>query len=117
MNNALDVVVDALGVLLGVVFVVLYMRAVRSFVGSAFKAYHQWMTVGAALFAFSFLADYASLVNGEIFWLNIIHDALLLSSVIVFIVTNLSLPHEANKYLKLRTQEEKEAATSESKTK
>ena len=105
MNNTLDAGVDAVGVLLGIIFIILYMRAARSLVGSAFKTYHQWMTVGATLFTFSFLADYASLISGGIFLVNVVHDVLLLSSVVVFIATNLRLPHEANKYLNMKARE------------
>jgi uncharacterized membrane protein YkgB len=105
MNNLLDIIVDAIGVVLGIVFIFLYVRAARSLVGSAFKEYHRWMTVGAALFTFSFLIDYASLITGGIFWLNVLHNLLLLSSAIVFIATNLGLPRAASKYLDLRAEE------------
>jgi Ca2+/Na+ antiporter len=108
MNNTLDAGVDAVGVILGIIFIILYVKAARSLVGSAFKTYHQWMTVGATFFTFSFLADYASLISGGILWVNAIHDILLLSSVIVFIVTNFRLPHEANKYLNMKANREKD---------
>lgn len=105
MTFTLDIVIDALGVALGILFVFLYRRASHTFAGSVFKVYHRWMTVGAGLFMLAFIADYASLISGGILWLDLTHSGLLLVSVFVFVATNLYLPQEAIRYLSLEAEE------------
>ncbi|MDR3582286.1 MAG: hypothetical protein P4L67_03365 [Candidatus Pacebacteria bacterium] len=104
----LDQVVDLLGVLLGIVFLAMYEKASRSLVGSFFKWYHRWMMIAAGLFSFAFLVDYFSIVNGsDIVALDVIHNLVLLSSAVIFVIINLQLPQEASKYLDLKNKEEK----------
>ncbi len=106
----IDQGVDILGIVLGIIFLVLYARASQSLVGSFFKRYHYWMMIGAALFALAFLTDFIGVVDGEIMIFDVLHHLILLAAAIIFIVTNLQLPKEAGKYLDTQSKEKKDGA-------
>lgn len=99
--------VDLLGVVLGIVFVFLSVRASRTLVGSAFRRYHYWMVAGAIVFTSSFIVDLIGTVTSNMDSFDSMHHILMLVAVVIFIITNLSLPREASQYLDLKDKDQK----------
>lgn len=105
MIGILDWSVDYLGMVIGVVFIFLQIRAVQTLIGSAFKRHHLWMGIGSLFFTLAFLTDLIAVTHGNNIPLDIEHHIVLFISAIIFISTNLSLPQEASQYLDLKSKE------------
>lgn len=108
MTITADVLIDGIGVFVGLLFMYLYARVSHTLVGSAFKRYHEWMTVGTGLFMLAFIVDYANIVSAGIPWLDFIHNVLLVVAVVVFTMTTFSLPREASKYVESETKAQRD---------
>jgi Rad3-related DNA helicase len=105
----MDQVIDIVGIVLGLIFLALSLRASRSLVGSAFKRYHYWMMVGATLVSLSFVANMIGEVIGQEETLETVHHIIMLISIVIFIITDLQLPKEAGRYLNLPKNEKEKS--------
>jgi hypothetical protein len=105
MTNSINLGIDLTGILMGIIFIWLQLRAVRTLIGSAFKKNYYWVLVGAGFFALSFVADMLSMAYGDQLPWEIVHHLLLLISAVIFIAANLRLPQEASRYMKLKSEE------------
>jgi uncharacterized PurR-regulated membrane protein YhhQ (DUF165 family) len=94
--------VNVVGVFLGLVFIILNIRASRTLTGSFFKKYYRLMTAGAVIFTFGFLSAFAHIFGAnENLEMMFLHFSFLAAAVI-FILTSLALPKEAGKYMNER---------------
>ncbi len=100
---------DVIGILMGIVFILLQIRAAHTLIGSAFKRYHYWTAIAASFFMLAFVVDLVAIISEDLIPLGIAHHLLLLTSAIIFITTNLSLPTEASQYLNMQSKENKES--------
>jgi Rad3-related DNA helicase len=98
-------IIDIIGVVLGLLFLALSLRASRSLVGSVFKRYHYWMMIGATLVSLSFVANMIGEVLGQEEILETVHHVIMLISIVIFIITDLQLPKEATEYLDIKSEE------------
>ena len=90
---------NAVGILLGVIFVILNIRASRTLTGSFFKKYYRLMTAGAVIFTFGFLSVFTHIFGAnENLEMTLLHFSFLAAAAI-FILTSLALPKEAGKYM------------------
>jgi hypothetical protein len=90
------------GILLGIIFVILNIRASQTLTGSFFKKYYRLMTVGAVIFAFGFLSAFTHVFGAdENLEMTLLHFSFLAAAAI-FILTSIALPKEASKYMNER---------------
>lgn len=93
---------EILGALVGIVFVYVNIKAGKSLMGSFFKKYYLWMTVGAVFLFLGFTTD----VIGR--WIGVpeditdaVHHIELLVFGVIFIYAARILPKEAAKHIKI----------------
>jgi hypothetical protein len=100
MEGIFSLTVNIIGIIFGLIFVGLNIKARRSLIDSFFKNYYRWMIIGAVVFTFGFFTEFA-----EFFGVNKgisegFHHSLLVVAGIVFVLTSLALPKEASQYIK-----------------
>ena len=100
MGDIFSFTVNIIGIIFGLIFVGLNIKARRSLVGSFFKNYYRWMIIGAIVFAFGFFTEFAELIGIDRSIAEGIHHLLLMIAGIIFVFTSLTLPKEASQYLK-----------------
>ena len=100
MNGIFSFVVNIIGIIFGLVFIGLNIKAGRSLVGSFFKNYYRWMVVGALIFTLGFSAEFIKFFGVTENIADGIHHLLLMIAVIIFVITSLTLPKEASQYMK-----------------
>ncbi len=93
-------VLDIIGILFGVVFLVMSIRGSRSLIGSFFKDYYWIMTFAALTLIFGFFIESA----GELLGVNedmimLLHDLAMVIEGALFIYASYVLPNDARRYL------------------
>ncbi len=93
-------ILDLVGVVLGIMFLIMAMRGSKSLQGSFFKNYYWFMIGGALALTFGFFVEPA----GE--WMGIgqstimlLHDLAMLVESVLFVYASYILPRDARQYL------------------
>ena len=98
INEILDVV----GAAIGLLFILVHIKASRSLMGSFFKRYYKWMIFGACLMFLSFSVDsfggWFGLMDDTA---DFIHHLLIIAFSGVFVIAARILPKEAAERIKI----------------
>lgn len=93
-------ILDLIGVVLGITFLIMAIRGLKSLAGSFFKNYYWFMIGGALALTFGFFVEPA----GE--WMGvsehtimILHDLAMLVESALFVYASYILPRDARQYL------------------
>ncbi|MCL5017575.1 MAG: hypothetical protein M1155_02880 [Patescibacteria group bacterium] len=96
-------IVDILGLIAGLVFIYVNIRASRSMVGSFFKKYYVNLIVASLFFALGWATNFFEVLGiSSADTAEFLHHLFLLLSGIVFVAASYYLPKEAAEYMKTK---------------
>ena len=93
----MESIINIAGLIAGLVFIFLNLKASRTLLGSFFKNHYRSMMLASILFSLGWVTEFlpADMINTDI-----LHHILLLTAGILFVISSVYMPKEADKLMK-----------------
>jgi len=98
----MELVINIAGLITGLTFIFLNLKASKTLIGSFFKNYYRSMMTASILFSLGWVTEFLPELNLTSLEISeVLHHSFLLVAGILFVISSLYMPKEAAKLMKL----------------